>query len=61
VDYDLNYLFGYNSMVAPFTLPRKRDFFDLPEQVRAAVEDNRKDIRNDKELSEFLRINELKK
>jgi len=48
-------------MVAPFTLPRKRDFFDLPEQVRAAVEDNRKDIKNDKELSEFLRINELKK
>ena len=48
-------------MVAPFTLPKRREFFSLPEEVRAAVEDNRKSIKTDKEMDEFLRINELKK
>lgn len=48
-------------MVAPFTLPKNREFFSLPEDVRAAVEDNRKNIKTDREMNEFLRINELKK
>ena len=57
----MNYLFGYTSMVAPWTLPKKREFFDLPESTRAAVEDHRDEIANDSQMDEFLRTNELKK
>ena len=56
-----NSLFGYAAYAAPWFIRGERDFFALPEDVRAAVEAHRDEIRTKEDLEEFLQNFELKK
>ena len=53
--------FGYPAYAAPWFLLGERDFFSLPEDVRAAVEAHRDKIRTQEDLNEFLRNFDLRK